>query len=319
MAFRLKPGEPLDKCARRIVRDQIDKALGSLTGLRANDAEKAIHDARRRFKKVRAVLRMARAGLGPKRTARETQRFRDAARPLSDVRDAEVLADAFEELVKRFDPIGHVTTVDLIRTSLANRKRNAWRRILDDEPTIATVIESIQKERRRVKRWEFDDDDWSILKKGLARIYRKGYRASRIASIDPTDENLHDWRKRIKDLDYLLEILRPIRPDSIGEDAETTSQLAEALGDDHDLAVLRHALTEPEIATQAGAEIGAILTLIDVRRSELQHAARLLGREVTIEKPKVFVKRMREYWRAWRSENQPPTTTETERDRQAAP
>ena len=101
MAFQLKPDESVAKGVRRLARAQIDKALDGLTGRDGTDPEEAVHDARKRFKRVRAVIRLARGGLGRKLADREDTRFRDAGRPLSEVRDAGVLVQAFDGLVER--------------------------------------------------------------------------------------------------------------------------------------------------------------------------------------------------------------------------
>ena len=301
MAFRLKPDETPAKGVRRIVKDQIDNALDSLNGLRGEGPEEAVHDARRRFKKVRAVIRLARYGLGRKLSSKEDARFRDLGRPLSEVRDAVVLVETFDELIGRFGVPGNPEAVEALRAALSDRKREICRRVLHDEKALAAATAGILEARRGVKRWEIGGDDRHVLEAGLRRIYRQGYRAARAASGDPTDENLHECRKRVKDLCYALDILRSIRPDLTREPGEKAHELAEALGKDHDLAVLRQVLSESDVVNRAGTDIGAISPLIDRRRSELQRAATSLMREVYGEKPKEFVASPGKSWRARRS------------------
>ena len=83
MAFRFKAEESVAKGIERMARGQIEKALEGLTGQNGAAPEEVVHDVRKRFKKVRALLRLARGGLGRKLVDRENARFRDAARPLS--------------------------------------------------------------------------------------------------------------------------------------------------------------------------------------------------------------------------------------------
>src|SRR5260221_9375162 len=101
MAFQLKADESVAKGLRRIARDQIDKALEALEQSHGPTHEEVIHDARKRFKKVRALLRLARPGLSKKFYDRENARFRDSGRPLSEVRDAKVLVEALDSVQKR--------------------------------------------------------------------------------------------------------------------------------------------------------------------------------------------------------------------------
>src|SRR5262249_59732979 len=80
MSFQLRPGEPLRKTTRRIVRKQIDAALEELTGANKGPRDEAVHEARKSLKRVRAVLRLVRPVIGEKAYRRENTCFRDAAR-----------------------------------------------------------------------------------------------------------------------------------------------------------------------------------------------------------------------------------------------
>jgi CHAD domain-containing protein len=302
MAPQLKPDEPLAKGIRRIVRKQIDKALDGLTGLNGAEPEEVVHDARKRFKRIRAVLRLARVGLGRKLYERENARFRDAGRPLSEVRDAGVLVEAFDQLVEQSGSSIQPESAGAIRSVLSDRKQEVCRRVLQEEKAFATVTATLQEARACVKRWDIEGDDWPILKGGLRIIYRDGHRAFVNASDDPTDENLHQWRKRVKDVWYVLDVLQPVRPSFTEARGEQAHKLADALGDDHDLAVLRQLLSDPDGGLGDHATAEAILPMIDRRRSELQRDAFASGPAVFPERPQAFVARFGAYWQAWRSE-----------------
>src|SRR5262249_36869214 len=64
MAFALKADESAAKGVKRLVRKQIRNAIESLTKPAGAKQEEAVHDARKRFKKVRALLRLVRPELG---------------------------------------------------------------------------------------------------------------------------------------------------------------------------------------------------------------------------------------------------------------
>ena len=297
MAFQLKPDESVTKGVRRLARAQIDKALDGLTGRDGTDPEEAVHDARKRFKRVRAVIRLARGGLGRKLADREDTRFRDAGRPLSEVRDAGVLVQAFDGLVE-----GRPESIGPVREVLLRRKREVCRRVLEEGDALAKVARAIEEARRDVKRWGVAGDDWDALAGGLERIYRRGRRAFREASEAPTDESLHELRKRVKDLWYVMDILKPIRPGYTEGRGEEAHRLADLLGDDHDLAVLRQALSGSGDMPCDGAAVEVILPLIERRRADLQRDAFALGRSLYVERPRDFVARLGAYWMAWRSE-----------------
>jgi CHAD domain-containing protein len=297
MAFQLKPDESVTKGVRRLARAQIDKALDGLTGRDGTDPEEVVHDARKRFKRVRAVIRLARGGLGRRLADREDTRFRDAGRPLSEVRDAGVLVQAFDGLVE-----GRPESISPVREVLLRRKREVCRRVLEERDALAKVARTIEEARSDVKRWGVAGDDWDALEGGLGRIYRRGRRAFREASEAPTDESLHELRKRVKDLWYVMDILKPIRPGYTEGRGEEAHRLADLLGDDHDLAVLRQALSGSADMPCDCAAVEEILPLIDRRRAELQRDAFALGQGIYVERPRDFVARLGAYWKAWRAE-----------------
>jgi len=109
------------------------------------------------------------------------------------------------------------------------------------------------------------------------------YRRGRAAAAKPaTDEDLHEWRKRVKDLWYQARLLSIKR---VARDAKALSKL---LGDDHDLAVLSTELPHDD----------PLQPLIGDRRAALQKRARKLGARVYEKPPKAFRKRVRKRLRA---------------------
>jgi CHAD domain-containing protein len=301
MAFRIKPNESVAKCVRRLSRAQIDKALLGLTGRSGAGPEEVVHDVRKRLKRVRALIRLARDGLGRKRAEREGARFRDAGRPLSEVRDAAVLVGTLDGLIDRFGDQGRAESIGTARDALLRRKRDVCRRVPDEEHAPARIAETLEEARRDVKKWRVSGGGWSAIEGGLERIYKRGYRAFHEAKESPTDEGLHQWRKRVKDLRHLMEILKPIRPAFAESRGEAAQKLADLLGDDHDLAVLRQTLSTSEDETLNRASAEVILPLIDHRKAELRRDAFALGPTLFGERPDVFLARLRAYWREWRA------------------
>jgi CHAD domain-containing protein len=280
MAFELKTDESLTKGVRRIARDQIDKVLEDLEDPESPGVDEVVHDARRRFKKLRALLRLTQNGLGRKLSDREDNRLRDAGRPLSEVRDARVLVESLDGLRVRPDASASREAFDAARKALLDREKAVRRRVLGEERALETAAVAARKARRRVKRWDVDSDR-DMLTKGLSRIYRRGRRAFRAALDEATVENLHKWRKRIKDLSYASDILGHALA---RKEAKLAHRLADILGDDHDLAILRGVLVDDHPVTS-----GPLLPLIDHRRSELQSEAFALARTVYAKTPRGFV------------------------------
>jgi hypothetical protein len=59
MSFQLRPDESLRKSLRRIVRNWMDAVLEELTVASKGSLDEIVHEVRKSFKKIRAVLRLA--------------------------------------------------------------------------------------------------------------------------------------------------------------------------------------------------------------------------------------------------------------------
>ncbi len=303
MASQLRETEAGTKSVRRIIRKQTEKALEALGGNGRALSDEAVHDTRKRLKKVRAALRLVRKALGARTFDRENAAFRDAARPLTEVRDAKILVETLDKLAKQFEGQVKKRPLDGVRRALRDYQKEVRRTVLGDGSVVGSVRQSQEEALARVEKWALGGRGWSVLGDGLRRVYRGGRQALAAAEADPSVENLHEWRKQVKYLWHQLEILQPLWGAVLEELADQAHALGDLLGDDHDLAVLRDKLEgEPErFPDRAGVE--ALVALIDRRRAELQEQAWPLGRRLYGEKPRAFVDRLHSYWRAWRAED----------------
>ena len=298
MAERLREGESALERVRRIVRREATKALERVD-VDDPPRDAAIHDARKRLKRARAALRLLREPLGARRFRRENEALRDAARPLSEIRDAKILVEAFDALLggaARRDRRG----LQRIRDALIAHQLRVRGRVLRQKAPLKPVVSALRSVRRRADEWPLGGGDWSALGPGVRRVYRSGRRAFTTARQGPRDENLHELRKQAKYLWQQLEILAPIAPTMIKKVADRAHQLSDALGDDHDLGVLRERLHHAPARVPRTAN-AAVSRMIEVKRRERQAKALALGARVYDEAPRRFEKRLHDCWRAWRA------------------
>lgn len=296
--YRLRRRESPAAGVVRIALGRIEHAEDQLRGAEPGDRAEAVHEARKDLKKLRAVLRLVRDELGGGAYRSENERYRDAGRALSAMRDAQVAVESLDSLR---EPAGHHAESDGLgrfKARLEERRREAESAGADDA-AIDAALGALDAGRSQIEEWRLPDG-WSLVGPGLERSYRRGRVALRAALTEPTDDRLHEWRKRAKDLWYHLRILQDAWPAVLGQAAEEAHRLSELLGDDHDLAVLR-GMAEQDGEVEDPGEREELLDLIERRRAQLRQEAAELGRRLYAEKPKAFAARFRGYWQVWRS------------------
>jgi hypothetical protein len=95
------------------------------------------------------------------------------------------------------------------------------------------------------------------------------------------EENLRAWREPAKYLWHRLQALQPLWPAVLDELTDQAHALADSLGDDHDLAILRQQLQAERGRSPGGASVETLVGLIDRRRAELQKQAWAVGSACT--------------------------------------
>lgn len=272
----VSPDRPVQQCRDIFVR-QLGCAIEELGGPKPN-----VHGARKQLKRARATLRLLRASIGEELYRRENVVARDAARPLSRTRDDEVMSDALKGLAERFG-----TTISAVNVHSAAHAVSARQ--------LSGIKAALKRAMARAQAWRPDAQGWDSIASGLHSTYRRARRALRHARKDRATEDLHEWRKQTKYLWHQLQILAPVATGPVGELADEFHHLADYLGDEHDLAVLR-----PRVPASA-------TDFVDRRREELQDKAFALGERLYADKSKTFVHSLEKLWTQWQSQERRDT------------
>jgi CHAD domain-containing protein len=297
MAYRFRSDESVREAFARCASEQLDRAVSELSEHIGDDPVHAVHSARKAVKKERSLLRLMRGSMPSTQRRRENRRLRKAARGLSAARDAEVMIDTLDELAKRY--VGQLpeNTFEGIREPLV-RTRDEQRAQLIDSTLGDQAVGGLGAVRLRVDDWRLADGGWAAIEDGLLRSYTSGRAAFARAQSHRDMDEWHEWRKRVKDLWYQQRLLSAVGGPMVKGQAKDADVLADLLGDDHDLGVLRRSLAAGAI--HAPVDVDAVIALIDHRRGELQSEALWIGARVYAEKPKAFRRRMRRSWKAGR-------------------
>jgi CHAD domain-containing protein len=290
--YRLRIGETAAEGVRRVAHGRVDSALDHLR--RGTDVDVAVHEARKDLKKLRSLLRLVRADLGGKRYRAENARYRDAARLLSGLRDAEVLLETLAALRECYPE--RMPPAERLQRALED-ERSASRGGGDLDRRLEQAAEAIAAGAADIDSWKLASDGFELLRPGVERSYRRGRKHLRALGDGPSDEAIHQWRKRVKDLWYQLRLLQPTWPAALKGPVDAAHDLADLLGDHHDLAMLAARVGE---RTADDPDAAAVIVLARARQDELLAAARPLAICLYAEKPRRFAGRLAVYWGASR-------------------
>lgn len=299
MGYRFKRKEPVEAGLRRIAREQIAKARKELEH-RDEDLHYAIHQVRKRCKKIRGLLRLARPGLG-KNYQKENRRWRDAAVGLSFLRDAQSVIETLEKLEGQYDGPTVRAGVDSVKAELETRRKAAAEDPERGEEAIKAFFQTLDEGEAALKEWKLKGSGFAPLGAGEAKTFRRGGKAMKAADRESTAENFHEWRKRVKYHGYHLRLLENAWKPVVRTRRKELEKLADMLGEEHDLSILRELLLEEEERFPDPEGVRLVLGLVRRRRKVLRRNARNLGRKIYGEPAKANRKRLESYWNAWKN------------------
>ncbi|MDQ3722975.1 MAG: CHAD domain-containing protein [Actinomycetota bacterium] len=294
--YRLLAGETIPEGIRRVADTQLAEAAVDLGGVHEADLGPAVHAARKRVKRVRAALRLSRSAIGDSMYRTENRQLRTIAAQLSTARDTRALLETLAGVEERVgDALAPDATVEL-----RARLRDEHERALDalkEEGIDQATAQALEAAADRTTQWTFDRDDFRAIKPELRRIYRRGRRLLRAARKEREAEHLHEFRKRAKDLWHASQLLHAAHPKRMKRLSRGAHELADLLGDHHDLSVLRdYVEVHPHHFEDAGTR-DALLLVIDGRSDTLRRRALKVGRQVYKRSPKRFADDVERGWR----------------------
>lgn len=289
MSFRIRPGEHAGREIARIFTGRLAAAVEAL----GTEGPKGVHDARKRLKEARALLRLARRPIGKEAFAAWNRRLRDLARLLSAQRDAAALVEAWDRLAawdrRRFSS----ASMRRVRQRLEARvdaQDDAGRQR-------AEAATALEEARREAENWRLDGEGFALFAAGVRRSYRDGRAAlKKVRRKSAHDELRHEWRKRVKDHWYQARLLQEAWPELFAPLADALKLLSDRLGEDRDLALLSSLISEQPALFGAANTRRAIVAAVLERRTQLYAGALPAGERLYAERADALTLRWGRYW-----------------------
>ncbi len=298
MPYRFKRSESVNEAVQRIAREEIGSAVQILHGIHGSASSEAIHEARKSIKKTRALLRLVRPELG-KRFAIENARLRDVGRKLSTLRDANALIDTLDSLNHGSHQTHAKRSAAPIRHVLVLQKREVEEQTGSPQ-VMRQLAAGLARSRKSARQWRLDTDGYPAIAAGVEETFRAGKKALARVHKRGRIEDFHEWRKRVKDHWYQVRLLEKLWSDVMEGYEHSLKELENALGEDHNLAVLRERILSASKDGQAGSAVDALTKAIDATQKDLRAKALEIGEKVYSVKPRQFARQMRRLWKTWR-------------------
>lgn len=293
MVYSLKASHPkLGDGIRAIAHDQLGKGIKSLE-TQEDGVHEAVHDARKRVKKVRGLIRLVRPALPV--CSSENAYLRDAARLVSDFRDATAMIECYDRLMEaQPDGFDRSAAAPLRRQFTLERQAQADRPDVQDR--LSGLRDALKATRDGLERWTLEAKGWDAIEDGLKRTYKRARDAMEVAEKSRTPVDMHDWRKRVKYHWYHARLLKNLWPEMTAPHIDAAGRLAELLGDHHDLVEFRARL--PGAPLPKGT-INALDKAAKAEMERLESDAFALGARLLAERPKCLAKRWGAWWDGW--------------------
>nr|WP_323571734.1 CHAD domain-containing protein [Rhizobium sp. 28DA2] len=196
MPFRIDPNKPFDDEIRRAGLELIEEAITSLRD-QPSGRHEAVHDARKRFKRLRALYRLV-ARAAPDFSKEENARFRDIARSLAFAREATALVETVEYLETFATSTTQGKALRSITTVLRKRRDHAIEHEAGLDDAIAAAIAGCEEARKRLKAVSLPDelkDVTRLVKTGWAKQRKRARKALADCHEQADVEHFHELRK----------------------------------------------------------------------------------------------------------------------------
>lgn len=198
------------------------------------DAAAGVHEARKGCKQLRAWLRLLQPELGEETYAAQQGLYKQLSGELSASRDGWVRLQTWQQLQAQVPELQAETFSGITRLLTASAEQTAIPRT---EPLLAQAV-ALEPHR-------FDSRAWQLpaqarqLQPALKRLQKRFTKAQQRAADSGTDEDFHRFRKRTKDLYYVLKVCKPLLNKKAGPSIKALQKITDIQGDANDLAVLK--------------------------------------------------------------------------------
>ncbi|MCM2441483.1 CHAD domain-containing protein [Agrobacterium vitis] len=279
MAYRLRPDLKTGTAIAEMLGALLQAAAADLdSGAEAppGERDRAVHLARRKLKRARALYRLV-APAVPDLRGRENRRLGDIARSLSALRDAAALLESVEALQEA-----------TLSDEEAHALQQAWSVLSDRHERLSAKLEASQSALMReaadgcreaadvAMGIEFNHRPAKVARifaKAWAKTFKRAEAAIAACHDASEAESYHALRKATQTYWMHLSLLRDLWPSAMEMKRSAAKQLADLLGHENDLSVLTSVLDEDSSLFSGGETLSHLLAIIIRQQQALRRQA----------------------------------------------
>jgi CHAD domain-containing protein len=204
------------------------------------DPVAAVHEYRKSIRRARAVVSLLRPSVGKSAADGLARHLKDAFQGTGAVRDADILLTSLRAIPAEpeDDLARHAIEVALELEQRLSR-REISETLGQGVPNLAPLPAALEVTLSP----DFSAND---LERGLSRSRRRERRALERARETGSDEELHEWRKRVKELRYQVELFASTGSRELKKREKALGDLAQQLGEVTDAIVLAREILRRE-------------------------------------------------------------------------
>ncbi|MGF0539189.1 CHAD domain-containing protein [Agrobacterium sp. ES01] len=299
MRYRVKPGKPFTQEIRSLAQHQLRTAEKALTE-QPDGLHEAIHEARKKFKRVRGLYRLIAKGQKEFR-ARENARLRDTAASLSVVRDATALVETLDYLAGFTETPEEAQSIEHARDILKARREEVADAATDLKDDVQAAIGSCQSAIEALSELNFDDHPKKVAKllgKSWVKTLERAHSNLAECQDNVHAEAFHELRKTAQTYWMYNSLLRDIWPSAMNAKRSQTKALVDLLGHEHDITLLVELLNLDASMLGVGEELSHLLGVIIRQQQILRREALTLAASVFQDTPEREANTISTLWMA---------------------
>jgi len=292
MSFGLKREASIAQEVRRLVLKQLETAISELRSVGDPESDEAIHDARRRVKKIRAVIRLVQPVLDKSYRAVDRD-LSDVSKLLAPVADGQGIIETLDQIAHRYRKVLPRRAVASLRAGLRARSARTDRDA-DARGVIEFAADTLRAERKRVRQWTIRGDGFRAVAPGLEESYRRARDGMILAWSKPKASHFHSWRRHVKDHWFHVRLVEARCGNHLLAYQRRLEALDGVLGEYHNVVLLRDVLVTDGYLNRA--ETARCLRVVARYQRVLRRHAELLGVRIYLDKPGRYVRRVGRFW-----------------------